>query len=132
MKFRNKAKSVLSVLLALTMLLSAAPVITYAAQSNEYVDPADNWLSSNGRTNELDMNATTTFETCWCPVCKKETTVLTYRVPEYTRTGETAKNHGVWFSDGRNADGTEIGNLDDGTPGVNAYYTGNHWSATRS
>lgn len=128
MKFRNKAKSILSGLLALTMLLSAAPVITYAAQSNEYVDPADNWLSSNGRTNELDMNATTTFETCWCPVCKKETTVLTYRVPEYTRTGETAKNHGVWFSDGRNADGTEIGNLDDGTPGVNAYYTGNHWT----
>lgn len=44
MKFRDKAKSILSGLLALTMLLSAAPVITYAAQSNEYVDPADNWL----------------------------------------------------------------------------------------
>ena len=24
------------------------------------------------------------------------------------------------------------GNLDDGTPGVDAFYTGYHWSATRS
>ena len=128
MKHKLKTKSVLSALLSTIMLLGSFPVVTYAAQSNEYVDPADHWLSSNGRTNELDMNATTTFETAWCPICKKETTVLTYRVPEYTRSGETAKNRGIWFSDGRNVDGTELGNLDDGTPGVNAYYTGFHWT----
>ena len=132
MKNKSKLKSVLSALLTMCMLISAAPVTTFAAQSNEYVDPADSWLSSNNRTNELDVNATTTYETSWCPVCDKETTVLTYRVPEYTRSGETAKNHGVWFSDGRNIDGTEVGNLDSGTPGIDAYYTGNHWSATRS
>lgn len=128
MKHKLKTKSVLSALLSAVMLLGSFPVVTFAAQSNEYVDPADHWLSSNGRTNELDMNATTTFETSWCPICKKETTVLTYRVPEYTRSGQTAKNRGIWFSDGRNVDGTELGNLDDGTPGVNAYYTGFHWT----
>lgn len=128
MKHKLKTKSVLSALLSTIMLLGSFPAVTFAAQSNEYVDPADHWLSSNGRTNELDMNATTTFETSWCPICNKETTVLTYRVPEYTRSGQTAKNRGIWFSDGRNVDGTELGNLDDGTPGVNAYYTGFHWT----
>ena len=128
MKHKSKTKSVLSALLSAVMLLGSFTVVTFAAQSNEYVDPADHWLSSNGRTNELDMNATTTFETSWCPICNKETTVLTYRVPEYTRSGQTAKNRGIWFSDGRNVDGTELGNLDDGTPGVNAYYTGFHWT----
>lgn len=128
-KSNIKFKSLISALLALTMVIGMLPTISvFAAQSNEYVDPADNWLTSNGRTNELDMNATTTYETGWCPVCNKETTVLTYRVPEYTRSGETALNRGVCFSDGRNIDGTQVGNLDDGTPGVDAYYTGHHWT----
>lgn len=128
-KSNIKFKSFISALLALTMVIGMLPTISvFAAQSNEYVDPADNWLTSNGRTNELDMNATTTYETGWCPVCNKETTVLTYRVPEYTRSGETALNRGVCFSDGRNIDGTQVGNLDDGTPGVDAYYTGHHWT----
>ena len=82
------------------MLLSISPVTTFAAQSNEYVDPADNWLSSNNRTNELDVNATTTYETQFCCVCNMQTTVLTYRVPEYTRSGETALNRDVRYSDG--------------------------------
>lgn len=126
---KQRFKGGISALLTLAMLMSLlTPVGVFAAQSNEYVDPADRWLSSNNRTNELDVNATTTFETAWCPLCNKETTVLTYRVPEYTRSGETAKNRGVWFSDGRNIDGTQIGNLDSGTPGVDAYYTGNHWT----
>lgn len=126
---KQRFRSGISVLLAVAMLMSIlTPVGVFAAQSNEYIDPADRWLTSNNRTNELDVNATTTFETAWCPLCNKETTVLTYRVPEYTRSGETAKNRGVWFSDGRNIDGTQIGNLDSGTPGVDAYYTGNHWT----
>ena len=90
MKLKNKTKSILSAFLAVCMLLSISPVTTFAAQSNEYVDPADNWLSSNNRTNELDVNATTTYETQFCCVCNMQTTVLTYRVPEYTRSGETA------------------------------------------
>lgn len=128
MKMKNKLKNIISVVLATTMVLSLTPTLSFAAQVNEYVDPADNWMESNGRTGELDMNATTTYETAWCPVCEKKTTVLTYRVPEYTRSGETALNRGVLYSDGTMIDGVNKGNLDDGTPGVDAYYTGYHWT----
>ena len=128
MKLKNKTKSILSAFLAVCMLLSISPVTTFAAQSNEYVDPADNWLSSNNRTNELDVNATTTYETQFCCVCNMQTTVLTYRVPEYTRSGETALNRDVRYSDGTCLDGERKGNLDSGTPGIDAYYTGYHWT----
>lgn len=132
MKTRNKIKRILADIMAASMAISLVPTLSYAAQSNEYVDPADVWIEANGRTNELDINATTTYETVYCPVCDMETTQLTYRVPEYTRSGETALNRGVMFSDGTLIDGSGTGNLDDGTPGVDAYYTGYHWSATRS
>lgn len=121
---KTKIKSILSSLLAFTMLLSTAPTLTYAAQSNDYVDPADVWITANGRTNELDMNATTTYEISYCTVCEKDTLGLTYRVPEYTKSGETALNRGVKFSDGTLIDGEGTGNLDAGTPGIDAYYTG--------
>lgn len=129
MKTKNfSMKSVISMLLALVIIAGTLPVSVFAAQSNEYVDPADNWLSSNNRTNELDVNATITNETQYCNVCKKHTSVLTYRVPEYTKTGETALNRGVRYSDGTCIDGVSKGNLDNGTPGVDAYYTGYHWT----
>ena len=115
-------------LLAIIIIAGTLPVSVFAAQSNEYVDPADNWLSSNNRTNELDVNATITNETQYCNVCKKHTSVLTYRVPEYTKTGETALNRGVRYSDGTCIDGVSKGNLDNGTPGVDAYYTGYHFT----
>lgn len=123
-------KSIISALLAISTLFSMVPltVTTYAAQSNEYVDPADRWLPSSGRTNEFDVNATTTYETQFCTVCNRDTTVLTYRVPEYTKSGETALNRGVQYSDGTCMDGESRGNLDDGVPGVDAYYTAYHWT----
>ena len=74
------------------------------------------------------MNATVTYETQWCPVCDKHTTVLTYRVPEYTKSGQTAMNHGVKWSDGYDIDGKKKGNTDSGTPGVDASYTGYHYT----
>ncbi len=120
-------KSVVSMLLVLAISLSLIPSV-FAAQSNEYVDPADSWLSSNNRTNELDVNATITNETQYCCVCEKNTAVHTYRVPEYTKSGETAKNRDVQYSDGTKIDGYSKGNLDDGTPGVDAYFTGYHWT----
>ena len=83
---KNKIKSVISIILAVCMMSALIPSV-FAAQSNEYVDPADSWLSSNNRTNELDVNATTTYETQRCLVCEKYTSVLTYRVPEYTKSG---------------------------------------------
>ena len=128
MKTRNKIKRILAGIMAASVAISLVPTLSYAAQSNEYVDPADVWIEANGRTNELDINATTTYETVYCPVCDMETTQLTYRVPEYTRSGETALNRGVMFSDGTLIDGSGTGNLDDGTPGVDAYYTGYHWT----
>ena len=84
MKIKNKAKHILSAALSAVVLLGSMPTLTYAAQVNEYVDPADIWVSANGRTNELDFNATITQETGWCPVCNKDTIMLTYRTPEYT------------------------------------------------
>ena len=123
----SKAKSIISIILTICMLSTFIPAV-YAAQSNEYVDPADSWLSSNNRTNELDVNATITNETQYCCVCRKNTSVMTYRVPEYTKSGETALNRGVRYSDGTLIDGDGTGNLDDGTPGIDSYYTGYHWT----
>lgn len=126
-KRKHILKSAVSLLLTMAISISLVPA-AFAAQSNEYVDPADNWLSSNNRTNELDVNATITNETQYCNVCKKFTSVLTYRVPEYTKTGETALNRGVRYSDGTCIDGVSKGNLDNGTPGIDAYYTGYHFT----
>lgn len=131
MKTKHNLKSVISLLIVCMMIIGMVPT-AFAAQDNEYVDPADSWVVANGRTNELDMNATTTYETQYCFSCGKHTTVLTYRVPEYTRSGETAANRGVTFSDGYDLEGKKKYNLDDGTPGVDAKFTGYHWSATRS
>lgn len=128
MKFRNKAKHILSAALSAVMLLGSMPTLTFAAQVNEYVDPADIWVSANGRTNELDFNATITQETGWCPVCNKDTIMLTYRTPEYTKSGSTALNRGVKYSDGTMVDGQTTGNLDNGTPNQDATYTTYHWT----
>mgnify|MGYP003306918021 CR=1 FL=1 len=123
----RKFKTIVSIILTLCMLMSFVSTAS-AAQSNEYVDPAEVWLSSNSRTNELDINSTTTYETLYCTVCEKNTTALVYRVPEYTRSGETALNRDVLYSDGTKIDGRSKGNLDEGTPGIDAYYTGYHWT----
>lgn len=120
-------KSLISIALTVCIIFGLLPA-GLAAQSNEYTDPADVWMTANGRTNELDINATITYETQMCYVCNKETSIQTYRVPEYTKSGETAYNHGVFYSDGTNYDGQSFGNVDDGTPGKDAYYTGMHWT----
>lgn len=132
MKTRSKTKTILSAVLSAIMFFGSMPAITHAAQINEYVDPSDTWITSNGRSNELDFNATVTQETVYCCVCNKDTVNLTYRVPEYTKSGSTALNRGVMFSDGTMTDGVTKGNVDDGLPGVDASYTTYHWSATRS
>ena len=40
-------KSVISMLLAVIIVAGTLPVSVFAAQSNMYVDPADNWLKTN-------------------------------------------------------------------------------------
>ncbi|MFQ7292408.1 MAG: hypothetical protein ACLRQ0_09265 [Monoglobales bacterium] len=126
MQIKQKLNKTISGILAAGVIMGMLPTVSFAAQSNEYTDPADVWVEANGRTNELDINATTTYETMYCPVCDMDTTQLIYRVPEYTKSGETALNRGVKFSDGTCLDGVTEGNTDSGTPGVDAFYTGYH------
>lgn len=57
-KFKNRFKRVVSSIMAAGMALSLIPSVSFAAQSNEYVDPADVWIEANGRTSEFDINAT--------------------------------------------------------------------------
>lgn len=121
-------KSVISMLLAVVLIAGTLPVSVFAAQSNTYVDPADNWLKTNNRTNELDANAVVTSGAQYCHVCKKDTLAISYRVPEYTKSGETALNRGILYSDGTCRDDVSKGNLNDGYPGLDAYYTGSHWT----
>lgn len=129
MKTKHSIKSLISGMLAVIMTIGAIPSMSvFAAQVNEYIDPADVWITSNGRTNELDFNATITQETLWCPVCNKDTIMLTYRTPEYTKSGTTALNRGVAYSDGTMTDGITKGNIDDGRPGIDATYTTYHWT----
>ena len=132
MKIKENLKKIVSAVLTASMLIGISPMIapiaTYAAQVNEYVDPADIWVSANGRANELDFNATITQETNWCTVCDKDTIMLTYRTPEYTKSGTTALNWGVKFSDGTMIDEKSKGNLDNGRPNQDASYTTYHWT----
>lgn len=128
MRIKNFMKSLIAGLMSASVLLSTFPIGVQAAQVNEYVDPADIWVSANGRTNELDFNATITQETGWCPVCNKDTIMLTYRTPEYTKSGSTALNRGVKYSDGTMVDGETVGNLDNGRPNQDAAYTTYHWT----
>ena len=65
MRMKDKINRILSGALAAVTLLGTMPMVSYAAQSNEYVDPADVWMEANGRTNEFDINATITYETVY-------------------------------------------------------------------
>lgn len=114
-------------LLAVVMLFSLVPA-AFAAQENGYHDPAEHWLTASNRTNELDANAVVTHETFNCCVCGKPTSFTAFRTPEYTRDGVTALNRNVMYSDGTMIDGEGKGNVNDGTPGKDATYTGYHWT----
>ncbi len=132
MQMNIKAKKIGCGLLALLLLFTAMfpsyPGIAIAAQENNYHDPAENWLTSGNRTNELDSNAVVTRETFTCYICGKQTEFTVWRTPEYTKDGRSALSRNVMFSDGTMIDGENTGTILDGTPGVNAYYTGYHWT----
>lgn len=114
-------------LLAVVMLFSLVPA-AFAAQENGYHDPAEHWLTANNRTNELDANAVVTRETGTCHECGKATSFEVFRTPEYTRDGQSALLRNVRYSDGTMLDGESKGNVNDGTPGVDSFYTGFHWT----
>ncbi len=114
-------------LLTLALCLGMVPS-AFAAQQNSYHDPAEHWLTANNRTNELDANSVVTRETFQCGECGKATSFEVFRVPEYTRDGQTAMSRNVKYSDGTMVDGSGKGSVLDGTPGKDAYYTGYHYT----
>ena len=118
---------VLAMLLTLTLCLSMIPTAS-AAQQNSYHDPVEHWQQASNRTNELDVNSIVTHETFYCATCRENTDFTVWRVPEYTRSGETALNRNVKYSNGMCIDEVTVGSLDAGVPGENAYYTGYHWT----
>ena len=127
----NHCKKALAFILVLSVLLGMFPLPghkAYAAQQNSYHDPAEHWMSAVNRTNELDAKAVVTEETFTCYNCGKATQFTVWRTPEYTRSGSSNLGHNVKYSDGTMVDGITKGNVDDGKPGVNAYYTFNHWT----
>ena len=117
----------LPLLLVLVLCLGLVPT-AFAAQQNSYHDPAAHWQESNNRTNELDVNSVVTNETFTCAECGTTAIFEVFRVPEYTRDGQTALSRNVKYSDGMSVDGETQGTILDGTPGVDAYYTGYHWT----
>lgn len=120
-------KRLLAALLTVVMLFSLMPT-AFAGQVNSYHDPAEHWMQASNRTNELDINSVVTHETFYCATCKQNADFTIWRVPEYTRSGETALNRNVKYSNGMCIDEETVGNLDAGIPGENAYYTGYHWT----
>ena len=118
---------VTAMLLTLALCLGMIPTAS-AAQQNSYHDPAEHWQQASNRTNELDVNSIVTHETFYCATCRENTDFTVWRVPEYTRSGETALNRNVKYSNGMCIDEVTVGSLDAGVPGENAYYTGYHWT----
>ena len=116
-----------ALLLVVAVMLSLVPT-AFAAQRPDYHDPAEHWRTSLDRTDELDVNAIVTTETFYCNICDKETAFLLFRVPEYSRDGVSAITRNVVYSDATMRDDETIGTILDGTPGVDAYYTGYHWT----
>lgn len=131
-EIRMSRQGIKGLCLLLSMLLIFWAVMPMgevrAAQENHYHDPSDNWLTAGNRTSELDANAVVTRETFTCFYCGKQTQFTVWRTPEYTKDGKSALSHNVMFSDGTMVDGKTVGSIMDGTPGVDAYYTGYHWS----
>ena len=116
-----------ALLLVIAVMLSLIPS-AFAAQENSYHDPAEHWLTALDRTNELDVNSVVTTETFYCNICDQKTNFTLFRVPEYTRDGISAITRNVVYSDGTLRGGEGTGPILDGTPGVDVYYTGYHWT----
>ena len=126
-KLKQNLYRVLSAILTVSMLASCGST-AFAAQQNSYHDPAEHWLESASRMNELDGNAIVTHETMACGECLRETMFTCFRTPEYSRTGESALSRNVRYSDGTMYSGTSKGNVDAGIPKKGGFYTGHHWA----
>ena len=124
----NHTRRVLALLLAVLMTLALLPTTALAGQEDGYHDPAERWMNAVNRTNELDVNATVTYETFHCSACHLDTSFRIWRTPEYTHDGQTAMTRNIRYSDGTLYGGEGTGVILDGTPGVDATYTSYHWT----
>ena len=120
-------KRITAMLMTLAVLSSSIPV-AYAGQENSYHDPAEHWLKSSNRTEELDVNSVVTKETFLCYSCNEKRLFTVMRTPEYTKDGQTALSRNVKYSDGTMTDGQGKGTILDGTPNKDATYSGYHWT----
>ncbi|MBQ2634318.1 MAG: S-layer homology domain-containing protein [Oscillospiraceae bacterium] len=127
-KTKRGCRRVLAMLLVIVSVMSLFAVPAFAGQEDSYHDPAERWLNAGNRTNELDVNATVTHETLHCFACEQTTSFQVWRTPEYTKDGQTAMTRNVRYSDGTLIGGVGTGTILDGTPGINATYTGSHWT----
>lgn len=127
LKKNHYSRRALALLLTLVMCVGMIPT-AFAAQQNSYHDPAEHWMQASGQTNELDANSVVTRETFKCGECGKATSFEVFRVPEYTRDGQTAMSRNVKYSDGTMVDGVGKGDTMDGIPGKDATYTGYHYA----
>ena len=125
---KTNGKRMTALMLVLVLVVSMFSTTAFAAQEDNYHDPAEHWLNAANRTNELDANAVVTHETFNCAVCGASRSFKAWRTPEYTRNGQTAMTRNVRYSDGTLVGGEGTGAVMDGLPGVNAYYTGYHWT----
>ncbi len=87
---KTNGKRMTALFLVLVLALSMFSTTAFAAQEDNYHDPAEHWLNAANRTNELDANAVVTSETFNCAVCGASRSFKAWRTPEYTRNGETA------------------------------------------
>lgn len=124
---RHGLKRMTALLLALVLCLGMMPS-AFAIQDSAYHDPAEHWITALDRTDELDANAVVTQETFYCAECDMETIMTVWRTPEYTVDGVSAMTRNIKFSDGTMIDGEGKGAILDGTPGIDAVYTGFHWT----
>ena len=127
-KTKHGCRRMLAMLLVIVSVMSLFAVPAFAGQEDGYHDPAERWMNASNRTNELDVNATVTHETFHCYACGQATSFQVWRTPEYTKDGQTALARNVRYSDGTLVGGSGTGTILDGTPGVNATYTGYHWT----
>lgn len=121
-------KKFISIIVTAGMVLGMIPTFSFAEQE-EYVNPANTWISRQDATEEFNLNATVANETRYCSVCGKETSCSVYYVPEYA--DETANNRDIKWSDGTCSDGVNKGDLKNINPkNVPDAYKGFHWAKT--
>ena len=59
---KTNGKRMTALMLVLVLVVSMFSTTTFAAQEDNYHDPAEHWLNAANRTNELDANEFLPFQ----------------------------------------------------------------------